>query len=161
MGGVQLNLDGLQKVSDKSGEILYFKENKGNFSSSIQTIGGKTGYDNYPILYYYVDQESSNNDLRTVCKKLQRFVNDANNYSNNNYSSVCGYYKYIEVCCIYNYIYEYRVNSGYSRFYNKIVLKNISSEEILVLDERTVSSTEKIQYPLCILGMQPYFGQRA
>lgn len=150
---MQLNLDGLQKVSDNSGEILCVKEDYRWWASHLRTIGGESKFDEYPILYYYVDQRSSNNDLYTVYANLKSFVNDGNNYSDNNFSSVCGYYKNTEVCYICNYMYN-----NNSRWYNKIVLKNISSDVLLTLDERTVSNSEKIQYPLCILGMQPYFG---
>lgn len=153
--GGQLDLDTLKSLSENSGNILCLKPGSRYLADSIKTLGGGKDYDRYPILFYYVDQYSSNNDLYTVCKNLMCFVNTANNFNNNNYASIAGYYDYTEICYICNYMYR----SG-SRWYSKIQLKNISSDVMLSLDEKTASTTSKITRPLCVLGVSPYFQQR-
>lgn len=155
MGGVQLDLHALKKLSDNSGNILYLKPGSRYLADSIRTLGGDKDYDRYPILYYYVDQNSQNNDLYTVCRNLMNFVNTATNFNESNYASICGYYNYTEICYICNYMYK----SG-SSWYSKIQLKNISSDVMFSVDEKTASVTAKIERPLCVLGVNPYFRQQ-
>lgn len=152
---MQLDLSALKNLSENSGNTLCLKPGSRYLADSIKTLGSGKDYDKYPILYYYVDQYSSNNDLYTVCRNLMCFVSTANNFNSDNFASIAGYYDYTEICYICNYMYQ----SG-SSWYSRIQLKNISFEVMFSVDERTASKTSKITRPLCVLGVSPYFQQR-